>query len=243
MKAETCGFVCLVLFLLAFIAVLPVSAVTLANSSPTGMTIHPSPTSGKAMISATISSSTALIGDAITLSGVETGSNTTDGVQLWVFAGNYVNVTTIPVNADGSFSKTFNSTGYPPANYYAFLQSPGPDGKFNIVFQNSGVYSGGVVNTVTGARIFNFTGVGSVQDAVAAQELSNAINNQGNDDVYTKLTFQLMTSVPSTTAPASTSYAQATETTTAVPPTQSSITSGIAFVALVAICLLVRAKR
>jgi hypothetical protein len=43
--------------------------------------------------------------------------------------------------------------------------------------------------------IFNFTGTGSVRDAAAAQELSDAINNQGIEDAYTKLTFDLIPSI------------------------------------------------
>jgi hypothetical protein len=62
---------------------------------------------------------------------------------------------------------------------------------FNIDLDNKGIYSGQVVNTGTNALIFNFTGTGSVQDAAASRALSDAINNQGVDDAYATLTFQL----------------------------------------------------
>ena len=88
--------------------------------------------------------------------------------------------------------KRTRQRGFPPATYYIFVQSPGDDGVFNMDLQSSGVYSGDVVNTQTGALLFNFTGTGSVQDAAASTALSDTINQQGFDDVYTKLTFQLV---------------------------------------------------
>ena len=89
-------------------------------------------TPAKPFISATVSSTTPLVGEPVTISGVATGGNLASGVQIWIFAGNYVNVTTVPVNADGTFSKTYQTTGLPPATYYVFVQSPGPDGIFDI---------------------------------------------------------------------------------------------------------------
>jgi hypothetical protein len=114
-----------------------------------------------------------------------------------VFAGNYVNVSHVPVNADGTFTSSFPTTGLPPATYFTYIQSPGANGMFNIDLEDKGIYSGQVVNTKTNALIFNFTGTGSVQDAAASQVLSDTINNQGVDDAYTKLTFKLVT--PGTT--------------------------------------------
>jgi alcohol dehydrogenase class IV len=66
------------------------------------------------------------------------------------------------------------------------------------------------VNTKTGAVIFNFTGTGSVQDAATAQKLSEALNQQGIDDIYTKLTIQLVVPTTATTAAATTPAAVAT---------------------------------
>jgi len=147
------------------------------------------------------------VGEPATISGVATGGNLTEGVRIWVFAGNYINVSLVPVNADGSFSKTYDTTDLPPATYYAIVQSPGADGFLNIHMEMSGQRSGQVVNTKTGDLIFNFTGTGSVQDSAAAQALSDAFNLPGVDDVYTKVTFHLVapetvTSVSTTAVPA-----------------------------------------
>ena len=220
-KQFSFGLTVLVLLLLAMVAVLPVSAeVTVGSSAaaPTATTLA-SATLAKPFISATVSNQTPTVGDPITISGAETGGNVSSGVQIWIFAGNYVNVDTVPVNPDGTFSRTYNTTGYPPATYYVFVQNPGPDGIFSVGVQGSGIYSGQVINTQTNTLLFNFTGTGSVQDAAAAQKLSDAINLQGGDDVYTKLTFQLMApAVPGTPAPVATTVVPSTT----VPPTKKS---------------------
>lgn len=173
-------------------------------------------TSPQPFISARASPSEAPAGTPVTISGMATGGNLTAGVQIWVFAGNYVNVTTTPVSADGSFAKTYSTTGLPPATYYVIVQSPGIDGTLNIVMETSGQYSGQVVNARTGELIFNFTGTGSVQDSAAAQALSDAFNLPGCDDIYTKCTFQMIS--PSATAPASSPVAPVPETTTKKSP-------------------------
>ena len=84
------------------------------------------------------------------------------------------------------------TTGLPLATYYVYVQSPGANGIYNIDLEDTGIYSGQVVNTQTNTAIFNLTGAGSVQDAAASQALSDAFNNLGVDDVYTNLTFQLI---------------------------------------------------
>jgi hypothetical protein len=197
---------CAVLLLIAFL-IIPVSGAVSAAAEPAASTTAAASATtaaaavapAKPFVSATVSPGDAVIGTPVTISGVSSGANLTAGVQIWIFAGNYVNVSTVPVKADGTFSKTYDTTGLPAATYYIFVQSPGPDGLFGITMNSSGQYSGQVVNTQTGKTIFTFTGTGSVQDAAAAAALSDAINNQGGDDVYTKLTFNLLS--PSAATP------------------------------------------
>jgi hypothetical protein len=152
----------------------------------------------KHFIRATVSPGSPAVGEPVTVGGRVTGGVLSEGVRIWVFAGNYVNVSRVPVNANGTFSVTYPTTGLPLAMYYVYVQSPGANGMFNIDLEDKGIHSGQVVNTGTNALIFNFTGTGSVQDAAASQALSDAINNQGVDDAYTKLTFEL---VPPGTTP------------------------------------------
>ena len=177
--------------LLVALLVLPVSGVAPANGSVSG-TVSARVNASQPYISASVAPAVATVGDPVTISGVATGGNLTGGVRIWAFAGNYVNVSVVPVNADGSFSKTYQTTGLPPATYYGIVQSPGADGFLSIDMETTGVRSGEVVNTGTGALIFNFTGTGSIQDSSAAQALSDAFNLPGIDDVYTKVTFRLV---------------------------------------------------
>ncbi len=177
-----------------------------------------------------------VVGEPVTISGTVIGSTVPADVQIWVFAGNYVNVTTVPVTVAGTFSRTYASTGMPPATYYVYIQSPGANGIYNIDVEEAGVYSGQVVNTLTNAMIFNFTGSGSVQDAAASNALSDAINNYGVDDAYTKLTFQLTATGgaqpmagQTTAAITETSAVDSAEATTAKSPLAMEIT-GLALV-------------
>jgi len=213
------GCAVLVFLLMALLIVLPVSAeVTVGSSAavPT-TTTDASAILAKPFINGTISSLAPTVGDILRISGSATGGNLTSGVLVWVFAGNYVNVSNVPVWPDGTYNVNFFTDGYPPAQYYVYVENPGPGGQFAVGFQPSGKYSGQVVNTQTGSLIFNFTGTGSVQDNGQAQQLSDAINAQGSDDVYTKLTFQLMAPATSTPAPVATTAQPATR-----PPTTQS---------------------
>jgi hypothetical protein len=78
----------------------------------------------KHFVSATVSSGSPAAGEPVTIRGRVNGGVLSEGVQIWVFAGNYVNVSHVPVNTDGTFSQSFPTTGLPPATYYAYIQSP-----------------------------------------------------------------------------------------------------------------------
>jgi hypothetical protein len=205
--------ICVLLFALL---ALPVSGANATVNTTANATGTSSPAAEEQFISAMATPVKATIGEPVTISGVATGGNLTEGVQIWVFAGNYVNVTTVPVNADGTYSRVYQTTGLPAALYYVIVQSPGKDGTLNIVLETTGQYSGQVMNTKTGKPVFTFTGTGSVQDSAAAQALSNAFNQPGVDDIYTKCTFQLV--APGTAAPASTTSVPVPVATTAKSP-------------------------
>jgi hypothetical protein len=120
------------------------------------------------------------------------------------------------VNDNGTYSKTFQTAGFPPATYYVYVQSPGNDGQFGIALDKSGKYSGQVVDAKDGSLLVNMTGTGSVQDSAAAVALTDALNKRGGDDVYTKTTFQLV--APATAAP---SAVVTTASPVPVPTTKS----------------------
>ncbi len=235
-QMNTWSMATLAILFLALLVVIPVSAADTTNSTTATTTIP------KPAVSATTSSTTVTVGDPMTITGVATGGNLTAGVQIWVFAGNYVNVTTTSVNSKGEFSKLFTTAGLPPATYYIFIQSPGNDGRFDINTPQVTGYTSQVMNTKTGAVIFNFTGTGSVQDAAAAQKLSEALNQQGIDDVYTKLTLQLV--APAGTTTAATSVAVTTPPVSAAPTTAKSPVSPLVALAGIGIaCLAVVAMK
>ncbi|MCX6699364.1 MAG: hypothetical protein NTV68_05475 [Methanomicrobiales archaeon] len=150
----------------------------------------------KPSITVSVSPSTPKVGDTVVISGLAKGGNLTPGISMWIFAGNYVNITNVPVNGTGFYSKSVNTAEFPPAYYYIFIQHPGSDSRFNI---NPRGYSGEVVNTNTGAVIFNFTGTGSVNDNAAAIALSTAFNTVGVDDVFSKTGVQLLPAVSGAT--------------------------------------------
>jgi hypothetical protein len=212
------GMAVITLVVLAALVVLPVSgAVTISANGTSPAPDATITVAAKQYVTATVSSGAPVVGEPVTISGMVTGSMLSAGVKIWVFAGNFVNVSTVPVDAKGTFSKTYPSTGMPPATYYVYIQSPGANGKYNIDLQESGIYSGQVVNSQTNALIFNFTGTGSVKDAAAAQALSDAINTQGVDDAYTKLTFQLAAPVATPQAVQTTAVVPVATTTTKSP--------------------------
>jgi len=194
------------MMLLLLIIVLPVDGVGVVSVSAT--TPVSTAVSQKAVVTANASAATITIGDPVTIGGSVTGSTVNEDVQIWVFAGNYVNVSTVPIKSDGTYSRTYSTAGFPPALYYVFVQAPGNDGTFDLDLAQSGVYSGQVVTAETGALLLNFTGTGSVQDAAASSALANALNEGGMDDVYTKTTFRLAelpTNAVTTGVPAATS--------------------------------------
>jgi len=193
MKRITSTSVFLPILLVVTFLVLPV-----AGAYATTASAAPAATQAKPFVSATVSAASITAGQPITVSGTATG-DITPGIQIWIFAGNYVNVSIVPVNTDGMFSKTYNTAGLPPATYYVFVQHPGADNNLEIMTTG---YSGQVTNMDTGAVIFNFTGMGSVQNDAAAIALTDALNSQGINDIYTKT--QFIISGPGTTPPPTT---------------------------------------
>lgn len=78
-----------------------------------------------------------------------------------------MNISTTPINAGNSFSRTYFTTGLPLAKSYVLVQSPGANKEYNIDLEESGLSSGQVVNIVTGISIFNITGPEGARNANA----------------------------------------------------------------------------
>jgi len=236
------GTAVIALVVLAALVFLPVSgmvyqpaqvSLSAANSRVPVSTNVTATVSATQFVSATISSGSPVVGDPVTISGTVTASTLPPDVRIWVFAGNYVNVSNVLVNAGGGFSKTYSTTGLPPAKYYVFVQSPGANEEYDINLEESGIYSGQVVNTLTNASIFNFTGTGSLRNANALQALSEAINDQGVDDAYTKLTFLLTAPGMPITGQTSAGTQETSGTPVAATTAKSPLTPPITILALV----------
>jgi hypothetical protein len=180
MKKMVSLFWILATLVVVAICIAPVTAAV----TPAGTTAAAS--GANPYVTATVSASSVPAGTPITVSGTSTGS--APEVQVWVFAGNYVNVSTVPVKADRTYSKTYNTAGIPAGTYYVFVQNPGADNKIQVTTSS---YYGAVVNTNTGAVIFNFTGTGSVTGDAAAVALTNALSAPGVDDIYAKAQFAI----------------------------------------------------
>lgn len=145
-------------------------------------------TDGKPTISASLSAVYLKAGQPLTVMGVATGT-VTEGVQIWIFSGNYVNVSTVPVNPSGTFAKTYTTGSLSPAKYYVIVQHPGSDNSLQITTSGT---AGQVINRKTNATIFTFTGTGSLDGAAAVTALSNAFGAPDVDDIYTKLVFTIL---------------------------------------------------
>jgi hypothetical protein len=193
MKKKAFPLLVLAALAAAAILVLPVSG-AVPPSGTTTAAAQQAP-----FVTATVSAASITAGTPVTVSGTSTGLGTE--IQIWVFAGNYVNVSLVPVSADGTYSKTYFTEGLPAATYYVYVQNPGNDSKFQIT--TSG-FSGEVINSATGTVVFNFTGTGSAKGSAAAEALTNALSIPGVDDVYTKAQFVIN---PSAAAPPATTTA------------------------------------
>jgi hypothetical protein len=142
-------------------------------------------------LSAMVSSTEPAAGEPVTVSGFAEGGNLTAGVRVWIFGGNYINVTTVPVGENGAFSTTYQTKNLPAGNYHILAEGAGNDGAFDLDLTKTGEYSFDVINPKTGTKVMTFTGVGSVLDMETLEMLSAALNQAGYDDPYAQLSFDL----------------------------------------------------
>jgi hypothetical protein len=221
-------FIVLIVGLLLLLPV-PVSAAGSGASDPS--------------LSAMVSTTEPAAGEPVTVSGYAEGGNLTAGVRVWVFGGNYVNVTTVPVGSNGAFSATFQTKDLPKGNYYILAEGAGNDGAFDLDLSRTGEYSFEIVNPKTGTKVMTFTGTGNVLDMAALEMLSAALNQAGYDDPYTQLSFELagqngesatVVTTPAVSAPAVSQTVAATATAkspvSAVIPCTALVFAGAALV-------------
>ena len=217
-------FFVLVLFLIAAAEAVPLSATisTTGTQSPE-----------KPYVSGTVSAATVTAGQPVTISGIATG-NTTPGIEIWIFGNSYAKQANVPVDANGSYSYSFDTAGLSPQQYFVLIQDPGTNGVFGLSY-NSG--TGYIVNTAGGTNIAQVMNNGTmmVNATQAVSVLSNALNSQSVDDVYTKVSFGV-TAAPETTVttvPASPVIATGAATAaTKVPATKTPLSPVITIIGI-----------
>jgi hypothetical protein len=190
-----------------------VSAASASALTATISTTGPA-TPAKPFVSATVSASTVSAGQALAVSGTAAG-NVTPGVQIWVFGDNYGRQAIVPVDANGTFTYTVDTAGFAPGMYYGFIQTPGNNGRFGLMFNST---IGSVVNMETGHAMFQYVDNGTIllNGTKAVLAITNAVNDPAVDDVYTKVSFAVTARTAATTAPA-TALPAAQQATTRSP--------------------------
>lgn len=206
-------FSCAVFLVLVFLLVSAVGAESVtATISSTDLTA-----SAKPYVSATVSSASVTAGQPVTISGVATGNVT--NVEIWFFGDNYGKNANVPVDANGTYSYTLDTTGLTPQVYYGLIQSPGADGKMSLVYDN-----GTIVNTANKSASIRYVDeksktvlLNGTQGVTSLQALLNS--GEGIDDVYTKVSFEVTaaSAASATTVDQATTQAPAPVKTTAAP--------------------------
>jgi hypothetical protein len=135
-------------------------------------------------------STTAVIaqGDPVYIQGIATGQPQV-GLQIWFIGPNFVKVTTVPVNNDGTYQyilQPADTANLAPGAYFVVVQHPMMNGRFDIIYDAG---TGSVINIQSGQTIFQLTGSGSLQSPSSAMALIDAISSQNVDDTFTTVSF------------------------------------------------------
>lgn len=164
-----------VIFLVLLISIIvPAGAITITQSD-----------------SATSTSPGIANGDPVIIKGIATG-HPQAGLQVWQISNNYLKVSTIPVEADNTFTyelQKADTQNLASGQYFVVVQHPMMNGQFDVVYDPS---SGQVSNKQLGANgmtIFQMSGSGSLQSPAGAQAILQAINSQNIDDTFTTFSF------------------------------------------------------
>ena len=152
-------------------------------------------------IMAEISPASVSQGQPFTISGVAEGIP--PNVQVWILGNNYLSRSIESVNStDASYKYAVPGevpSKLPAGQYFAIVQHPMKDNKFNIDV------SGDYVKLNNDTNLFKITGPGSLQGSDAADALITAISdheahdNTYTNDTYTIVPFQVTDALSATT--------------------------------------------
>jgi hypothetical protein len=111
------------------------------------------------------------------------------GLQVWLIGTNYVRIASVSVNDDSTYSyelKPAETQQLASGQYVVLIQHPMMNGRFDIVYNSA---TGDVTNLISGQKIFQLTGSGSLPSPAGANALIQAINSQNIDDTFASTTF------------------------------------------------------
>jgi hypothetical protein len=147
-------------------------------------------------VSALVSPSVVASGDKLFIRGIAAGQPE-NGVAVWIFGKNKIMYLTPGVNADGTFEQEISqgtTNDMAPGQYFVVVQHPMYNEVFDVWptssvagYNNKDLVAGSY--PVYGNPLFRLQGEGSLMGPDAADALIQALNNQGIDDIYTKLQF------------------------------------------------------
>jgi hypothetical protein len=143
----------------------------------------------KPFITGEISPSSVSPGQPFAISGVAEGIP--PDVQVWILGNNYISRSFESVNStDASYKYVVSgevTSKLPAGQYFAIVQHPMQDNRFNIDI------SGNYVKLNNDTNIFKITGPGSLQGGDAADALIAAISDhEAHDTTYTNDTYTLI---------------------------------------------------
>jgi hypothetical protein len=164
--------IAIIVIILAGLFVIPSSAVTFTSGQASGPVIAK--------------------GDPVYITGIATGQPQV-GLQVWVIGHNFLQVSTIPVNPDDSYTFELNpdvTQNLAPGLYYVLIQDPMENDQFDIIYDPA---TGNVINRQlgNGMVIFHMSGSGSLQSPNAAAALIQAISSQYIDDTFVTSAFTI----------------------------------------------------
>ncbi len=156
--------------ILVLVIIIPAAAITLSPGDTSGTT----PVIAK--------------GDPVYINGIATG-RPVQGLQVWLIGTNYVRIASVSVNDDSTYSyelKPAETQQLASGQYVVLIQHPMMNGRFDIVYNSA---TGDVTNLISGQKIFQLTGSGSLPSPAGANALIQAINSQNIDDTFASTTF------------------------------------------------------
>jgi trimeric autotransporter adhesin len=153
---------------------------------------------GKPFIRAQTSPPVVAAGDQLDIRGVASGQPV-NGIAVWVIGRNKVLYRITGVDSNGVFDEALSgaqTADMASGQYFVVVQHPMYNELFDVSPASSGSGSAGSENAlVVGSYpepdsvLFTLEGPGSLQGSDAANALVRALDNQGIDDIYTKLQF------------------------------------------------------